>query len=83
MPYDPPPNPATIPADNITILLTQQITALDQIFQHYLSRIATGSFSEDRLATALRAQSQCRTTARTLQQWQRQQDNDKPDSDKA
>ena len=83
MDSDIPPISAPTAADSVSSLLAQQITALDQIFQHYLSRIATGNFSEDRLATALRAQSQCRITARTLQQWQRQQNADKQNDDRS
>lgn len=75
---NPPPPPAH--DGSLESLLAQQTRELDAIFHRFLARIESGQFGTDRIHVALRAQAQCQTTARTLQQWQKQ---NKPAPDKS
>ena len=67
---NPPPPP--VRDDPLEAVLQQQARELDDIFHRFLARMEIGKYSEDRILIALRAQAQCQATARTLQQWQRQ-----------
>ncbi len=80
---DPPPDnedsPAPPPAD-LETLLQRQARQLNEIFEKYHERAVIGSFSENRILVALRAQAQYQSTARTLRQWQRQRDGQDGDT---
>jgi hypothetical protein len=69
---DNPPPPPPVRDDPLDAVLQQQARELDDIFHRFLDRMEIGRSSEDRILVALRAQAQCQATARTLQQWQRQ-----------